>query len=69
LHIVVETVVQCQLAQGKTSEARRVYQALLDEGLDPHVARHALGYVLMHKIWLVLKVSPSPILPNTTVMV
>lgn len=55
LHIIVETAVQCQLAQGKPPEARRVYQALLNDGVDHHVARHALGYVLMNTIWLVLK--------------
>jgi hypothetical protein len=54
LHIAVETAVQCQLAQGRPPEARRAYLALLDERVDPHEARHAVGYVFLETVWLVL---------------
>jgi len=54
LHIIVESIVQNQLATGQPKDVQQAYLALLKENVDPHEARHAIGCILMETIWLIL---------------
>ena len=62
LHIVVEAIIQKQLAKADPPEVRDTYQKLIDEGFDPHEARHAIGRILIETIWLIQhnKLSTEP---------
>ena len=53
LHIAIETAVQWQMAKDEPREVNEAYLALLGEGVDPHEARHAIGYILAQMIWLI----------------
>jgi len=62
LHIAVEAIIQRQLAKADPPEVRDAYQKLIDDGLDPHEARHAIGRILIETIWLIQhnKLSTEP---------
>ena len=53
LHIAIEAAVQWQMAKDEPREVNEAYLALLGEGVDPHEARHAIGYILIQMIWLI----------------
>lgn len=55
LHIAVEAAVQWQMAKDDPPEVNEAYLALLGEGVDPHEARHAVGYIMAEMIWLTLQ--------------
>ena len=55
LHIAIEAAVQWQMAKGEPPEVNEAYLALLGEGVDPHEARHAIGYLMAEMIWLALQ--------------
>ena len=55
LHIAIEAIVQRQMAMNEPPEVRGTYLTLLNEGVDPHEARHAIGHILIETIWLMQK--------------
>ena len=55
LHIAVEAAVQWQMAKDDPPEVNEAYLALLGAGVDPHEARHAIGYLMAEMIWLTLQ--------------
>ena len=63
LHITIEAALQIQIAKGYPPEVRKAYLTLIDEGLDAHAARHAVGRIFTETIWLVMrnKLSMDPI--------
>lgn len=54
-HVAIETVVWFQISKGEPSEAKEAYLILLNEGVDAHTARHAVGAVLVELIWWGMK--------------
>jgi hypothetical protein len=51
LHVTIEAIVQTQISKGDPPEAREAYLTLLNEKVDPHIARHAVGAMLVDVIW------------------
>lgn len=55
LHIAVEAIVQSQIAKDEPQEAREAYLSLLNEGVDPHEARHGIDRIFIDVVWLILQ--------------
>ena len=55
LHIAIDTVIETQIAKNDPVEAREAYLKLLDVGVDPHEARHAIGRVLLDLIFQIMQ--------------
>lgn len=50
-HIAVEAITQIQINKGEPIEAQQAYNALIEDGIDAHLARHAVGSSILEMLW------------------
>jgi hypothetical protein len=54
LHISMHVALENQIASNDPPETRETFERLVEGGMDPHEAKHAILRVLIHEIWNIL---------------